>query len=321
MSALLETALAYAADGIPVLPLHTPAGDGHCSCGRRDCESSGKHPRTLHGLKDATTDTPTIRKWWKWWPDANIGVRTGTPGGILGLDFDSSNAELRLAELLSLKTDELGGLIVATGRGVHRWYQVPDGVEIPNSAGRLGPGIDVRGKGGYLVAPPSPHASGRRYAFTGGTLGLPPDSLLAELTTRSAHIGAARPPAGAGRLPIPPPDGSTTRYGQGVITRRCQAVREAMEGDRNYALLRAATTCAGYAATGEINLDDARAALTAAAHDAGLDARETARTIESGFKRGLADPLYRPPSYRERLLAARSPAERETNIGEATRNG
>ena len=60
---LLEAALAYAARGWAVLPLHTPTGGG-CSCRDRKCRSIGKHPRTLHGVKDATTDAAQIRTWW-----------------------------------------------------------------------------------------------------------------------------------------------------------------------------------------------------------------------------------------------------------------
>ncbi len=63
MSDLLEAALAYAAEGWPVLPLHTPRGQ-QCSCGRADCGSVGKHPRTRNGLTDASTDPDTIREWW-----------------------------------------------------------------------------------------------------------------------------------------------------------------------------------------------------------------------------------------------------------------
>lgn len=62
-----------------MLPLHTPAGDGSCSCRKPDCGSPGKHPRTAGGLKDASTDPEAIRRWWRMWPDANIGIVTGRP--------------------------------------------------------------------------------------------------------------------------------------------------------------------------------------------------------------------------------------------------
>lgn len=319
MSALRDTALAYAAAGVPVLPLQTPDADSGCSCRRRDCSSPGKHPRTLRGLRDATTDEATIRKWWGQWPDANIGLRTGTPNGIVVLDFDSPEAERLLAALFGIQITELGGLVVETGRGLHRWYRVPEGAEIRSSAGRLGPTIDVKAIGGYVVPPPSLHPSGRRYRFVGGRFEEPPERLLAELLRPTPTTGAHSQVLTD--RPTLSPLGPTTRYGRGVIERRCQSIRTAPVGERNYALLRASTTCAGYAATGEINLDDAREDLTMAALDAGLDERETARTIASGFERGLARPLDRPPSQRERLLAARSLAEFEAIAEETVGNG
>ena len=81
------TALEYASRGWPVFPVHVPAGGG-CSCGNPGCEHVGKHPRTQHGLLDATTDEATIRQWWTDWPDANIGFATGAASGIVVLDID-----------------------------------------------------------------------------------------------------------------------------------------------------------------------------------------------------------------------------------------
>ncbi len=73
-SSRLDAALDYASRGWPVLPLHTARSHARCSCGRADCSSPGKHPRTEHGVKDATTDENTIRSWWKEHPTANVGI-------------------------------------------------------------------------------------------------------------------------------------------------------------------------------------------------------------------------------------------------------
>src|SRR5262245_46943648 len=85
---LLAAALAYAARGWPVFPCHNPRPDGGCSCGQK-CGRTGKHPRTQHGLKDATTDEATIRRWWKQWPEANVAVATGAASNLVILDEDS----------------------------------------------------------------------------------------------------------------------------------------------------------------------------------------------------------------------------------------
>src|SRR5262245_44468529 len=85
---LLDVALGYAARGWQVFPCHTPWQEG-CSCRKhRTCEEVGKHPRTLHGLLDATTDEAKIQRWWKMWPQANIAIRTGAISGLVVLDVD-----------------------------------------------------------------------------------------------------------------------------------------------------------------------------------------------------------------------------------------
>ena len=83
---MVEYALEYARMGWPVFPLHTPVAGGRCSCGKRECDNLGKHPRTIHGRDDASTNEATIRRWWEIWPDANIGIATGD--GLLIVDFD-----------------------------------------------------------------------------------------------------------------------------------------------------------------------------------------------------------------------------------------
>jgi Bifunctional DNA primase/polymerase, N-terminal len=304
MSALLETALIYAADGLPVFPLFNPV-DGRCSCRRSDC-APAKHPRTLHGLDDATTDATLIREWWRRWPTSNIGLRTGTPGGLVVLDVDSVDAGARLAELAAGRP--LGGLIVRTGRGWQLWYRTPERLTIRNSASRLGADLDVRGEGGYVVAPPSLHISGRRYTFDGGRFEQAPPWLL-ELVAPPA---AAAPEPGASAPAGPVATGEPARrFGAAVLAGRCNAVKAAQEGGRNYAVLRAATTCGGYIATGAIDEKEAAAALITAAREVGLAEPEARRTIESGFKRGRAKPLYVRDRTAELLAAARTDEHEE----------
>src|SRR5215831_55449 len=85
---LLDAALSYAARGWHVFPCHTPTNNG-CSC-RKDCgKNTGKHPRTAHGLKYATTDRATIQRWWTQFPAANIGIVTGAASGLVVLDEDT----------------------------------------------------------------------------------------------------------------------------------------------------------------------------------------------------------------------------------------
>ena len=83
---LITEALQYGLRGWPVLALHT-IKDGVCTCSKRTaCGSPGKHPRTQHGVKDASTDTKIIADWWTRWPDANLGIATGAKSGSLSRD-------------------------------------------------------------------------------------------------------------------------------------------------------------------------------------------------------------------------------------------
>lgn len=160
----LDAALEYAARGWRVFPVHTIRG-GECTCGGRKGCKPGKHPLTDHGFKDATTDSKQIRRWWAKWPEANIGIATGKASGIIVLDIDPRNGgDQALAELES----QHGSLphtveAISGGGGRHILLQYP-GYHIKSRSG-LWPGIDVKADGGYFVAEPSVHESGREYAW------------------------------------------------------------------------------------------------------------------------------------------------------------
>lgn len=162
--ALLEAALAYAAAGLAVLPLHDTTA-GACSCGR-DCEAPGKHPRTRHGIDDASSDPLVIAGWWQRWPTANVGVRTGAVSGVVVLDVDPRHGGTRTLDDRKRQHGPLPRTAqVLTGSGGwHFYFTHPGGTE-PNTAGRFGDGLDTRGDGGYVVAPPSVHLSGNPYKW------------------------------------------------------------------------------------------------------------------------------------------------------------
>ena len=152
---LLEAALSYAKQGWGVLPLHT-LSNGRCSCGKK-CASPGKHPVTANGLKDASINQKQIEKWWKgrkW----NVGIVTGSPSnGLVVIDFDGHKNGLDAIPALNLPDT----FKVKTGSGEH-WYFHSD-EDVRNSQHKLAPGVDVRGEGGYVVAPPSIHHTGNHY--------------------------------------------------------------------------------------------------------------------------------------------------------------
>ncbi len=166
----LPAALDYARRGLPVFPLHTPDAAGRCSC-RRECgRDNGKHPRTLDGLKSASTDPDQIRRWWGLWPAANIGLATGAGAGCFVLDVDPDAGGWDALDALEAEHGPMPAETPSAstgGGGLHLYFQHPGG-HLPNSAGKLGAGLDIRGDGGYVVAPPSRHHSGWWYTWAEG---------------------------------------------------------------------------------------------------------------------------------------------------------
>jgi hypothetical protein len=192
---LLKAALSYATFGWRVFPVHTPTPTGACSCGHAQCvpggknaKNIGKHPRTKHGANDATTDTGQICQWWATWPDANVAIATGPESGILVLDLDGEcelpPALQNLPHTIQAKTGHAGGR--------HKYFQFPPDCKITIATKLHGLPIDVRGATGYVLAPPSLHASSAIYAWLaspGDTdLALPPAGLL-EWIVSAKRIG------------------------------------------------------------------------------------------------------------------------------------
>ena len=144
---MLKAALAYAIKlGWAVVPLHSVRAEGSCSCGKDDCDSVGKHPRTEHGLHDATTDPEIISEYWTRWPDANIGIRTGTESGIVAIDIDPDAGGEYSLEDLEAEIGKLPDTVQQqTGSGgCHRIFKHP-GKEVPNSVGDLGSALPAIG--------------------------------------------------------------------------------------------------------------------------------------------------------------------------------
>jgi hypothetical protein len=155
----------YAKHGFAVFPLHTPdfnCAEPRCSCGFNNCMSIGKHPRTRNGLKDATKSIQQVKKYWKMWPKANIGMATGKVSGVVVLDVDNIDSLIAFEKEHGELPDGPG--VVTGSGGLHIYFKASD-ERIPNSASKLGPGLDVRGDGGYVVLPPSLHVSGNRYEW------------------------------------------------------------------------------------------------------------------------------------------------------------
>jgi hypothetical protein len=148
----LESALALARRGMAVFPL----------------KPRGKLPLTKHGCLDATADLVQVRAWWTARPSANIGLATGARSGVWVLDIDPDKGGEASLHALEQGMGSLPATIevITGGGGRHLYFRLPDSDAIKNTAGKLGDGLDTRGDGGYVVAPPSIHPSGKAYAWS-----------------------------------------------------------------------------------------------------------------------------------------------------------
>lgn len=169
-------------------PLHLEPGE--------HCVNPGKHPRGVKSWsQESTIDPDTIRGWWRKYPTANIGKDCGKSGD-LDLDADSYKEQYSGDELLTRAEMETVTTLTGGG-GEHLSYKMPEGKTWGNNNKGLPAGIDIRGKGGFVVVAPSLHISGRRYAFEAGyglteIEQLPVPSRLAELLDAAAASSPSR---------------------------------------------------------------------------------------------------------------------------------
>jgi hypothetical protein len=115
-----------------------------------------------NGLKNATTDLDIIKQWFTKYPSANVGIRCGVDSGIFVVDVDNHNG-IDGEEQLRLSGELPPSIEVVTGSGGRHIYLSLSGQKVRNR--KLAPNVDIRGEGGYIVAPPSTHASGQLYRW------------------------------------------------------------------------------------------------------------------------------------------------------------
>ncbi|WP_320783844.1 bifunctional DNA primase/polymerase [Streptomyces sp. CRN 30] len=261
---MLEHALAYALHGWSVFPLagKTPAIPRAHEAGHPCRGECGQHG---HGYHDASRDAEQITTWWSRYPSAGIGLPCA-PNGLAVIDVDPRNGGH--ATLCALEAEYgplLGTLMQITGGdGLHMVYAHP-GRDLP---GKLGPGIDVKANG-YVVAAPSPHPSGARYAWSGdGRFDRPlapwPEALGRRPTASRPYL-----PARAAVRPI------------STLVGLVGFVLEAHEGERNSRLFWAGCRALELVRAKKTDGPAVYASLMDAATRIGLSEAEASRTLRS----------------------------------------
>ncbi len=304
MNDLLAAALEYAAKGWRVLPLHWPTADG-CSCGQ-DCGHNGKHPLIRNWKKRATTNAQTIRAWWQRWPNANVGIATGEASGLLVLDIDGTAGAASI--------EQAGGcpdtIRARTGNGMHCYFTHPAG-QLPNAV-RFAPGLDVRAEGGMIVAPPSLHASGRRYSWLSdpdAPLAPPPDWLLAAIDRAEQPLGDS-----------PSQGGGTAAYARAALHGEIAQLTRSSPGERNNQLNRSAFNLGTLVQEGLLDADVVEAALEQAAWGIGLGEDEIHATIRSGLEAGQRKAVTSPRRIAQDAAPAVEKADNEIDLNSFNRS-
>jgi hypothetical protein len=237
----LDAALAYTGRfGWPVFPVN-----------------ASKRPLTAHGRSDATCDATLIREWFGDWPDALVAITTGAEAGIVAIDVDvRENVDGR---------DSLAALGVALhprtptshtpSGGFHLLFQHPGGY-VKTVAGKLGPGLDVRGDGGSITLPPGtgrywdPHL-------------LPSTTPLAAFPQWAVIAGELHVTARFRN--VPPTGQSLSRYGEVALDNAVEAIVAAGAGEQEATLNRSCFGIGQLIAGGEIPAGLAEQALNLAA--------------------------------------------------------
>lgn len=265
----LDAALDYAARGWHVFPL----------------KPQSKEPATRRGFYDATTNPEKLRRWFARGYPYNIGIRTGTPSGIFIFDADGETGARSLRELECKYEPFPQAPISTTGKGRHFWFKTD--APIPCSVGKVAPDIDIRGDGGYVVAPPSIHPNGCRYDA------IAPDWLV-QVARKKPHSISERAIAFVRRAP-----GSSGAYGRAALDRETAALAGTPIGSRNDALNRAAFSPFQLVAGGELDEREVLDRLIQAANACGLmtdpddGPNAVKKTIESGRRAGMQSPRRR----------------------------
>ena len=254
---LALAARSLAAAGVPVFP----------------CVVEGKRPLTRRGFLDASSDPEQVAAWWSRTPNANIGIPTGAPSGVVVVDVDvhgphDGRAAYQRATDAGI-VDGAGLLVRTPTGGAHVYFPATPGKE-QRSWQAANAGVDFRGDGGYIIAPPSRRiidGAVRRYE-------------VADIAAHSVGpVDAARLRDFLDPRPVTPPRAEGTSMA--VDGKRLAAwVAGRGEGERNRGLFWAACRLA----ENGVSPADALDALGAAAQAAGLGDREITTTVRSAYR-------------------------------------
>lgn len=291
MIAVLTVALGYAAAGWPVFLLgRSKRPLANCANCPGEGQPGAHDPQgctclTCHGFYAATRDRKAIGRMFSLEPRGMLAIRTGAASSLVVIDIDPRNDGTRCLTMLREQ-----GMLPPTrhvrtgGYGWHLYYRHPGPhIRISGGRNRLGPGIDVKADGGYVVAPPAIHPITREpYTWADPTSPISemPPSLRQLLLTPDPRPA---PPATGGRPASLRGEGGISSPAA-LLDAHLDAVRRAPNGRRRVTVYGAARGVARMVAAGAISPADAQAALLEVGLAAGQTERDCYAAITGGFR-------------------------------------
>jgi hypothetical protein len=276
---MLNEALEYAANGWHVFPV------------------KGKQP-LLPWRENSTDNADTIRGW-DWTAATGIGIDCGK-SGLVVLDIDDLQAVPALSGKLGFDPTEDDTTIVRTGRGgVHVYYRAGSN-EVRNSASKIIQGVDVRGVGGFVVAPPSVHDNGSVYEFTRNNSSIRP---IPESMVQALNYKEERQPS-----PAPAPF-AHEKWGLAILAAEAHNIESSQPGQRNDQLYRSALPVWSAVKGGHLDYSMAEMRLVQAGLRVGLEETEVRNTIASAWD--TAQPRH-PEEPAPRMKEPDRPKDRKS---------
>jgi len=258
-------ALSYVRHGWSVIPLQPRGKRPHFPLLPIKLDDTGHPKRTWEPYQARLPTEDEVTGWWELCPHANIGIVTGAVSGIIVLDLDGAE----VAQHREIPTTPIS----LTGNGIHIFFR-------HRARSFRRPGMDLKGNGGYVVAPPSIHPSGCRYEWQLGPFiepADPPDWLMEMMFPRENQWET-------------PPVRRGSAYGRAALQGELNTLARTQVGARNNQLNKSAFSLGQLLAAGLLDRTEVEHTLTVVASAVGLGAREIQATLRSGLEAGMRHP-------------------------------
>ncbi len=289
----LDLALQYVADGWKVFPCRSAAEEYSDPHTGEIITLGEKTPLTSNGFKGATRYRRIIERWWSDWPDAAIGLPTGSAIGFFALDIDNKPGGANGFEWLAEMEAEHGPLpqtarVTSPNGGLHIYFKYVVGTR---NRGALGAGVDIRSEGGYVLAAGSVMHDGRAYKWVDDTREIAdaPAWLLDLLLPKSAPAHTAYTAS----------VNTNSAYVDAAVDQELRDLSAVPMGNRNNALNDAAFSLGTFVGAGALPESEARALLQDVARGWGRDWTRCCKTIENGLKAGILNPRHIPEAQQD----------------------